>query len=127
MASTHDALANLVSTWPVGSSFPTFVMTTETPTQHELEVFLDKLRLAKAKSNLTFADLAEKLERDELYVAAMYVAALTPASMAKRSPRKRIWKRLTRPSASTGPKTISARTTSLPVPAWTKSPPRVRR
>lgn len=108
-----------------GFIFTAFVMTPETPTQHELEVFLDKLRLAKAKSNLTFADLAEKLERDELYVAAMYVTLLTPASMAKRSPRKRILTRLTRPLASTGPRTISARITSLPVPALTKSPPRV--
>ncbi|WFD40280.1 cyanase [Malassezia japonica] len=53
-------------------------MTPETPTQHELEVFLDKLRLAKAKSNLTFADLAEKLERDELYVAAIFYGQAKP-------------------------------------------------
>mgnify|MGYP002716486254 CR=1 FL=1 len=40
--------------------------------------FFERLRQIKSKKGLTFADLAQQLGRDELFVAAMYVAhALT--------------------------------------------------
>lgn len=68
---------------PVGRSghFP------ETMSQEwEIDEFFSKLREAKAEKDLTFADLAEKLGRSELYVAAMYVCTDSPSFYGQAKP-----------------------------------------